>query len=56
MSRTKRIGTKYEKKKANINYCKEYKKNKKNKEAYRKVDRERKKLTRENLKYLQPKK
>lgn len=49
MSWTKRIGTKDEKKKANINYCKEYKKNKKNKEAYRKVDRERTKFAAEKI-------
>ena len=54
MGRTKKIRTVEERKKANINYCKNYRQ--KNKEAYRKADRERKKLARESLKYLEPKK
>ena len=54
MGRTKKIRTIEESKKANINYCKNYRQ--KNKEAYRKADRERKKLARERLKYLEPKK
>ena len=43
-----------ERKKANISYCKKCWQ--KNKEAYRKADRERRKLARESLKYLEPKK
>ena len=54
MGRTKKIQTVEERKKANINYCKKYQQ--KNKEAYRKVDREQKKLACESLKYLEPKK
>ena len=54
MGRTKKIRTVEERKKANINYCKKYRQ--KNKKAYRKADWERKKLARESLKYLEPKK
>ena len=54
MGRTKKIQTVKERKKANINYCKKYRQ--KNKKAYRKTDWERKKLARESLKYLEPKK
>ena len=39
MCRTNKTGTEEEKKKANINYCKKYRE--KNKEVYRKADRER---------------
>ena len=53
MGRTKKIRSVEERKKAH-NYCKKYRQ--KNKEAYRKADIERKKLTRESLKYLEPKK
>ena len=51
--RTKKIRTVEQRKKANINYCKKYRQ--KNEEAYRKADRERKKLARESLKYLEQK-
>ena len=54
MGRTKKIWTVEERKKANINYCKKYRQN--NKEAYRKAERERKKLARENLKVFTAKK
>ena len=50
MGRTKKIRTVEERKKANINYCKKYRQ--KNKEAYRKAERERKKLARKNLKSI----
>ena len=52
--RTKKIWTVEERKKANINYCKKYRQ--KNKEAYRKAERERKKLARKNLKVFTAKK
>ena len=53
MDRAKKIRTVEQRKKANINYCKKYRQ--KNEEAYRKADRERKKLARESLKYLEQK-
>ena len=53
MVRTKKIRSE-EKKKANINYGKKYRE--KNKEVYRKADKERKNLAGESLEYLQPKK
>ena len=54
MDRAKKIQTVEQRKKANINYCKKYRQ--KNKETYRKADRERTKLARESLRYLEPKK